>query len=81
MLAERHQVFCVTHLPQLAAFGSQHFHVEKQIHAGRTLTRVTQLEGEQRLNELAQMFGDVSEGTLQSAREVMQAVGKRTANS
>lgn len=81
MLAERHQVFCVTHLPQLAAFGSQHFHVEKQLHASRTLTRVTLLEGEQRLRELALMFGDVSEGTLQSAREVLQAVEKRTATS
>jgi DNA repair protein RecN (Recombination protein N) len=81
MLAERHQVFCVTHLPQLAAFGSQHFHVEKQLHANRTLTRVTLLEGEQRLHELALMFGDVSEGTLQSAREVLQAVEKRTATS
>ncbi len=81
MLAERHQVFCVTHLPQLAAYGSQHFHVEKQLHAGRTLTRVTLLEGEQRLHELALMFGDVSEGTLQSAREVLQAVEKRTATS
>ncbi len=81
MLAERHQVFCVTHLPQLAAFGNQHFHVEKQLHTSRTLTRVTLLEGEQRLHELALMFGDVSEGTLQSAREVLQAVEKRMATS
>jgi DNA repair protein RecN (Recombination protein N) len=81
MLAERHQVFCVTHLPQLAAYGSQHFHVEKQVHTGRTLTRVTLLEGDSRLHELAQMFGDVSEGTLQSAREVLQAVEKGTATS
>jgi DNA repair protein RecN (Recombination protein N) len=81
MLGERHQVFCVTHLPQLAAYGSQHYHVEKQVQAGRTLTRVTLLEGDSRLHELAQMFGVVSAGTLQSAREVLQAVEKRTATS
>jgi DNA repair protein RecN (Recombination protein N) len=81
MLGERHQVFCVTHLPQLAAYGSQHFHVEKQLRDGRTLTRVIRLEGESRLRELAQMFGDISEGTLQSAREVLQAVEKGTTAS
>jgi DNA repair protein RecN (Recombination protein N) len=81
MLGERHQVFCVTHLPQLAAYGSQHFHVEKQVRGGRTLTQVTRLEGDSRLQELAQMFGDVSEGTLQSAREVLLAVEKRTTTS
>jgi len=75
-LANRHQVLCVTHLPQLAAFGDQHFHVQKEINQGRTLTRVALLEGEPRLLELAQMFGEVSEGTLKSAREVMEAAGR-----
>ncbi len=78
MLAQRHQVLCVTHLPQLAAFGNQHFHVEKRVVADRTVTQVIPLEGERRLLELAQMFGEVSEGTLQSAREIMQAVAKLT---
>jgi DNA repair protein RecN (Recombination protein N) len=78
LLARQHQVFCVTHLPQLAAFGDQHYHVEKQVQSGRTTTRVKVLQGEERILELAQMFGDVSEGTLQSAREVLQAVEKRT---
>ncbi len=73
-LARQHQVFCVTHLPQLAVYGDQHYHVQKSIHAGRTLTEVNLLEGDTRLNELAQMFGAVSDGTLQSARELLQAV-------
>ncbi len=38
-LARRHQTLCITHLPQLAAFGDQHYHVEKQIEAGRTTTQ------------------------------------------
>jgi DNA repair protein RecN (Recombination protein N) len=75
-LAHQHQVFCITHLPQLAVFGEQHFHVQKQVQAGRTTTQIKQLEGEARLDELAQMLGGVSEGTLQSARELLQYVEK-----
>jgi DNA repair protein RecN (Recombination protein N) len=76
-LAHKHQVLCVTHLPQLAAFGAQHYHVEKLVQEGRTLTQVRQLSGENRLQELAQMLGGISEGTLQSAREILAAVGQQ----
>ena len=71
-LARFHQVICITHLPQLAAFGEQHLHVEKQTQAERTLTVVEDLMGEARLRELAEMMGELSEGTLQSAREMLQ---------
>jgi len=71
-LSRSHQVFCVTHLPQLAAFGDEHYQVQKLIMEQRTLTRVEQLEGESRLLELSQMLGEVSEGTLMSAHELMQ---------
>jgi DNA repair protein RecN (Recombination protein N) len=77
-LARQHQVLCITHLPQLAVFGEQHFHVQKQIVAGRTTTQVNQLEGDARLDELAQMLGGASTGTLQSARELLQYVEKHT---
>ena len=73
-LAHRHQVLCVTHLPQLAAFGDQHLRVLKQIKDGRTETQVEVLAGEDRLIELAQMMGEVSEGTRQSARELLDSV-------
>ena len=73
-LATQHQVICITHLPQLAAFAQQHFQVEKQIEDGRTITHVTQIEGEARVQELAQMLGEVSSGTLQSAQEIMDNV-------
>jgi len=72
-LGRQHQVFCVTHLPQLAAFGDQHLKVEKLLEEGRTLTRVAPLEKDARLLELAQMLGDVGEGTLRSAHEILQA--------
>ncbi|MCJ7723682.1 MAG: DNA repair protein RecN, partial [Anaerolineales bacterium] len=45
-LGRQHQVFCVTHLPQLASFGDQHWQVKKVIQEGRTLTRVELLKGD-----------------------------------
>jgi DNA repair protein RecN (Recombination protein N) len=71
-LARNHQVFCVTHLPQLAVFGDQHFQVQKLVEKGRTLTRVEKLDGDPRMLELSQMLGEVGEGTLRSAQELLQ---------
>ena len=71
-LSRTHQVFCVTHLPQLAVFGDQHYQVQKLVDNGRTLTKVDKLEGEPRLLELSQMLGEVGEGTLRSAHELLQ---------
>src|SRR5512141_2832219 len=72
-LGRAHQVMCITHLPQLAAFGDQHFQVEKLVNNGRTTTQVKRLDGEERLLELAQMLGEVSENTLRSAHEILQS--------
>ncbi|MEP7134141.1 MAG: DNA repair protein RecN [Chloroflexota bacterium] len=71
-LSRMHQVFCVTHLPQLAVFGDEHYQVQKLIQGNRTLTRVERLHDEPRLLELSQMLGEVGEGTLRSAHELMQ---------
>lgn len=76
-LAEQHQVLCITHLPQLAAFGEAHFRVEKAQDSGRTTTQVSSLRDEERLSELAQMMGQLSENTLRSAREMRQSVPQR----
>jgi DNA repair protein RecN (Recombination protein N) len=70
-LARAHQVLCVSHLPQLAAYGDQHFRVEKQIQAGRTRTVVRELAGEERTAELAQMLGGAGQANLQSAAELL----------
>jgi DNA repair protein RecN (Recombination protein N) len=72
-LGQSHQVLCITHLPQLAAFGDQHFRVEKNIQNGRTSTSVARLDGDDRMLELAQMLGEVGEGTLRSANELLQS--------
>ena len=71
-LSRMHQVFCVTHLPQLAVFGDEHYQVQKLIQGNRTLTRVERLNDEPRLLELSQMLGEVGEGTLRSAHELLQ---------
>jgi DNA repair protein RecN (Recombination protein N) len=71
-LGRNHQVLCVTHLPQLAAFGDQHFQVAKQVQEGRTHTVVKTLSQEQRHLELAQMMGEISEGTRRSAQELLE---------
>jgi len=78
LLAAQHQVFCITHLPQLAVFGGQHFRVEKTLKDNRTITKVDQVEGETRIQELAQMLGEVSTGTVKSAQELVKAVQEFT---
>lgn len=72
-LGRSHQVLCITHLPQLAAYGEQHFQVQKMVKNGRTTTQVRRLGGEERLLELAGMLGEVSEGTLRSASDLLQS--------
>ncbi len=71
-LSAGHQVLCITHLPQLAAFGRRHYRVEKEVREGRTVTRVRPLEGESRVRELAMMLGGVSEPNLDSARALLE---------
>ena len=51
------QVLCVTHLPQIAAYGDAHFHVSKRTAGGRTSTIVRRLTDEERIEELARMVG------------------------
>jgi DNA repair protein RecN (Recombination protein N) len=71
-LGRSHQVLCVTHLAQLAAYGNQHFHVYKRVDQGRTHTVVEELRAQQRLVELALMFGSDSEANRTAAREALE---------
>lgn len=75
-LARNHQVLCVTHLPQIAAFGDTHYRVAKEVHSGRTTTSVDRLEPDGSTEELAQMLGADSEATFLSAREMRAEVEK-----
>lgn len=69
-----HQVLCVTHLPQLAGFGDFHLRVDKEIVAGRTVTRVASLEGPARVEELAKMLGASGEAAYRSAEEILEQI-------
>jgi DNA repair protein RecN (Recombination protein N) len=76
-LSRHHQVVCVTHLPQLAGYGDAHFKVEKTSDGERTLTHVMLLDGEPRVEELAQMLGASGEGATLSAQEILEQVRRR----
>jgi DNA repair protein RecN (Recombination protein N) len=79
-LAGHVQVLCITHLPQIAAYGATHFHIAKHVRSGRTATAVRRLEGPEREAELARMIAgaDTSAAVLASAREMLdsRAAGK-----
>ncbi len=70
-LGHNHQVLCVTHLPQLAAFGIQHYHVHKLVQEGRTITQVDDINGETRVQELAIMFGGDTQANREAAQEAL----------
>jgi DNA repair protein RecN (Recombination protein N) len=76
-LGRRHEVLCVTHLPQLAAFGDQHFHVRKLVEDGRTTTQVEELDERTRREELAQMMGSLNEANRHAAEETLNQARQR----
>jgi DNA repair protein RecN (Recombination protein N) len=80
-LAERFQVLCITHLPQIAAYGSTHFQIDKTVRAGRTSTKVVRIDGSDREAEIGRMIGGaaVTSAVLAGAREMLQAKAKANA--
>jgi len=73
-LTADHQVLCVTHLPQIASFGDAHFKVAKEQVGKRTVTRAQLLDEPGRLEELAQMLGQVTGAIQMSAQEIYEQV-------
>jgi DNA repair protein RecN (Recombination protein N) len=51
------QVLCITHLPQIAAKAATHFHIDKRVRGTRTITSVTRLDDDSRVDEIARMIG------------------------
>jgi len=76
-LGERYQVLCVTHLPQVASCGNQHWRVSKATEAGRTVSRIAPLDAEGRILEVARMLGgeDITATTRQHASEMLASNG------
>jgi DNA repair protein RecN (Recombination protein N) len=71
-LARSFQVFCVTHLPQIAKRADHHLQVFKSSDDARTSVQIQVLEGEARVRELARMMGTESAANLQHAREMLE---------
>jgi DNA repair protein RecN (Recombination protein N) len=73
-IAERHQVLCVTHLPQIASMADNHFVVRKRVDRGRTITDVRPLAAAERVEEVARMLGGetVTETARRHAREMVK---------
>ena len=61
----------MTHLPQLAGYADGHFHVSKQLLDGRMKTRVTLLDGDGRVEELAAMLGTEGEHATGGAQSIL----------
>ncbi|MGI9275823.1 MAG: DNA repair protein RecN [Endozoicomonas sp.] len=72
-LGEKCQVLCVTHQPQVASQGHQHLQVNKKVSKTRSNTRITGLDGELRVKEIARMLGgvEITQSTLTHAREML----------
>ena len=76
-LAGECQVLCITHLPQIAAYGGTHYRIEKALKSGRTITSVTRLGVREREEELARMIAgaEISASVRASAREMLKRKG------
>ena len=72
MIANNHQVICITHLPQIAAMADAHFYIEKHVAGTSTVTQLTLLDEERSVAELGRMLGGVAvtDKVLESAREM-----------
>jgi DNA repair protein RecN (Recombination protein N) len=69
-----HQIICITHLPQIACFGNDHYRVMKKVSGDRIVTSVEVLSEESRLDEIARMLGgaELTEKTREHAREMLE---------
>jgi DNA repair protein RecN (Recombination protein N) len=70
-LGQKHQVICISHLPQVACCADRHFVVSKETRDERTLSNLIETQGEQRVAELARMLGGKSASALSHARELL----------
>ena len=72
-ISRHRQVFCITHLPQIAASATTHVAIEKRVEGGRTVTRASQLSDKERIEEVARMLGGrkITPTTLKHAQEML----------
>ncbi len=73
-LSEKHQVICITHLPQIASYARHHYKIDKKIEKERTFTTIKKLSFEERVKEIARLLAGahITETTLKNAREMLE---------
>jgi DNA repair protein RecN (Recombination protein N) len=78
-LSTRHQIICITHLPQIASFASYHYKIDKKVNRERTFTTVKKLSFEERVKEIARLLAGsrITETTLKNAREMLEHTLKK----
>lgn len=74
-IAENHQIICITHLPQIAAFGAHNYRISKSSDSSMTYTVIEPLSDEEKVMEIARLLGgaNITETTMRSARELIEA--------
>lgn len=77
-ISKKHQVICITHLPQIAAMADSHYIIEKTVKNTATVTNIRQLDMDDTIKELARILGgvDITEKVLESAREMKELASK-----
>ena len=74
-LAKAHQVICITHLPPVAAAASSHYVVTKDVNAGRTHSRLREVAGKARQEEIARMLGGKTDSAMKLAASLLKGSG------
>lgn len=79
VIGKKHQVICITHLPQIAAMADCHFEIKKSAESGRTTTRIEKLNREQITEELARLIGgaEITETVRKSAAEMKELADRK----
>ncbi len=78
-IGRKHQVLCITHLPQIAAMADTHFEIRKSVQNGMTSTKIQKLNDQEQTGELARLLGgaEITEKVLENAEE-MKRLAKET---
>ncbi len=78
-VSTKHQVLCITHLPQIAALSDKHYFVSKKVHEGKTFTQIKMLNEDEKIREVAKMIGgdDLSAVALENSAEMVKFANEK----
>ena len=77
-ISRKHQVICITHLPQIAAMADHHYLIEKRVNDEKTITEIEKLGSDREIDELARLIGGakITETVISSAKEMKELASK-----